>query len=214
MLKKMTIISLLGVVIIILVAVLSNLWVIRSTLSQVYGNLNLVPKNKVGLVLGTSPELQNGRTNQYFTSRIEAAAQLFHDGKVNHLILSGDNGTKIYNEPEAMKLALIELGVPAENLTLDYAGFRTLDSVVRCKKIFGQNSFTIISQKWHNHRAIFIANANGLNAVAYNAPKVINATRKATSREYLARVKAVLDIYVLRKSPKFLGEKENIDLNG
>jgi Uncharacterized membrane protein len=210
----MTIISFLGVVTIILVAVLSNLWIIRSTHSQIYDKLNIIPNNKVGLVLGTSPELSSGRTNQYFTSRMEAAAQLFHAGKVNHLILSGDNGTKIYNEPEAMQVALIELGVPVENLTLDYAGFRTLDSVVRCKKIFGQNNFTVISQKWHNHRALFIANANGLNAVAYNAPKVTNATRKATSREYLARVKALLDIYVLRKTPKFLGEKENIDLNG
>ena len=206
--------SLLGVLFIIGLALLSNIWVIHSTHTQVFDKLTNLPNNKVGLVLGTSPELPNGQANLYFTSRIEAAAQLFHAGKVNHLILSGDNGTKKYNEPEAMKTALINLGVPENKLTLDYAGFRTLDSVVRCQKIFGQNDFTVISQKWHNHRALFIANANELNAVSYNAPKVINATRKATNREYLARVKAVLDIYVLKKDPKFLGEKENIDLNG
>jgi len=113
-----------------------------------------------------------------------------------------------------MQEALIKLGVPKEKLTLDFAGFRTLDSVVRCQKIFGQDSFTVISQKWHNHRAVFIANSKGMKAIAYNAPKVVNATRKATNREYLARVKAVLDIYVFRKSPKFLGKKEIIDLNG
>lgn len=206
--------TLLGVFTIIGLVVFSNIWVINSTKSQVFEDLTSLPKNKVALVLGTSPILQNGRANLYFESRIAAAAELYHAGKVEHLILSGDNGTKIYNEPEAMQLALIELGVPIEKLTLDFAGFRTLDSVVRCQKIFGQDSFTIISQKWHNHRAVFIANANGLNAVAYNAPKVINATRKATNREYLARVKAVLDIYIFRKAPKFLGEKENFDLNG
>jgi len=196
------------------VVILSNLWVIHSTKSQVFEELKTLPNNKVALVLGTSPELFNGQTNHYFVSRMEAAAQLYHAGKVEHLVLSGDNGRKVYNEPEAMQEALIELGVPREKLTLDFAGFRTLDSVVRCQKIFGQNNFTVISQKWHNHRALFIANANGMNAIAYNAPKVVNATRKATNREYLARVKAVLDIYILRKSPKFLGEKENIDLNG
>jgi len=214
MLKKMMVIFVLGFSLIIGVVALSNIWVIQSTYSQVFEQSNALPVNKVGLVLGTSPMLKNGRPNLYFESRMKAAAELYHARKVEHLLLSGDNGNKKYNEPEAMQQALIELGVPIEKLTLDYAGFRTLDSVVRCDKIFGQNSFTIISQKWHNHRAIFIANANGFNAIAYNAPRVINATRKATNREYLARVKAVLDIYILRKSPKFLGEKENIDLNG
>lgn len=214
MLKKMMAILVLGFSLIIGIVVIANIWVINSTQSQVFEQLSALPKNKVALVLGTSPILPNGRTNLYFQSRMAAAAELYHAGKVEHLILSGDNGTKIYNEPEAMQQALVELGIPSKKLTLDFAGFRTLDSVVRCQKIFGQESFTVISQKWHNHRAVFIANANGLNAVAYNAPKVVNATRRATNREYLARVKAVLDIYIFRKSPKFLGEKENIDLNG
>lgn len=209
----MTIIFL-GAVTIIGLVVLSNIWVIQSTKSQVFAAIDTLPNNKVALVLGTSPKLPNGQTNLYFESRMEAAAQLYHAGKVEHLVLSGDNGRKIYNEPEAMQKALVKLGVPIEKLTLDYAGFRTLDSVVRCQKIFGQDNFTVISQKWHNHRAVFIANAKGMNAIAYNAPKVVNATRKATNREYLARVKAVLDIYIFRKAPKFLGEKENIDLNG
>jgi len=207
-------IFLLGFSLLVGLIFLSNIWVIQSTYPQVYEEIDSVPENKVGLVLGTSPVLPNGQPNQYFKSRMAAAAQLFHTGKVDHLILSGDNGTKKYNEPEAMQKALLEVGIPANKLTLDYAGFRTLDSVVRCQKIFGQDSFTIISQKWHNHRALFIANSNGLRAVAYNAPKVINATKKATNREYLARVKAVLDVYILKKSPKFLGKKENIDLNG
>ncbi len=207
-------ISLLGFSLLVGLVLLANVWVIQSTYSQVYEDLDLVPYNQVGLVLGTSPVLKNGQSNLYFKSRMQATAELFHAGKVEHLILSGDNGTKKYNEPEAMQQALIELGVPIEKLTLDYAGFRTLDSVVRCQKIFGQNRFTVISQKWHNHRALFIANSNELNAVAYNAPEVINASHKATNREYLARVKAVLDIYIFNKSPKFLGEKENIDLNG
>ncbi len=214
MLKKMTAIFLLGFSLIAGSVLLANIWVIQSTYLQVYEQPDGVPVNKVGLLLGTSPSLANGRSNLYFKSRMQAAAELYHAGKVAHLILSGDNGTKKYNEPEAMQQALIQLGVPKDKLTLDYAGFRTLDSVIRCEKIFGQDRFTIISQKWHNHRALFIANSRGLDAVAYNAPKVVNASRKATNREYLARVKAVLDIYILGKEPKFLGKKENIDLNG
>ena len=187
---------------------IANLWVMQSTKNSLFATVEKIPPHKVGLVLGTSPTLSNGRNNLYFTSRITAAVDLYRAGKVTHLILSGDNGTHSYNEPKAMQEALLKQGIPDTAITLDYAGFRTLDSVVRCKEIFGQSSFTIISQKWHNYRAVFIAQSYDLNVAAYNAPKVINASSKAKIREVLARVKAILDLYLFNKQPKFLGEEE------
>ena len=103
-----------------------------------------VPYNKVGLVLGTSPKMPSGKPNFYFTSRINAAATLYKSGKVSYLLVSGDNGSRNYDEPTAMRDALIAAGVPAKAIYLDYAGFRTLDSVVRAREIFGQTSITII----------------------------------------------------------------------
>lgn len=212
MLKKKLYLVIITVVFVLLVIIgLANLWVVQSTKNNLYSDINKVPSNKVGLVLGTTPTLANGRKNGFFTSRISAAVNLYKAGKVSHLILSGDNGSHSYNEPKAMREALLRQGIPDTAITLDYAGFRTLDSVVRCKEIFGQSSFTIISQKWHNHRAVFIANAYDISTHAYNAPRVINASPKTTLREYLARVKAVLDLYLFNKQPKFLGEKLNIE---
>ena len=147
----------------------------------------------------------------YFTYRILAAYELFKTGKVQILLLSGDNHVKGYDEPSDMKEALIHMGVPDSCIVVDYAGFRTLDSVVRCKEIFGEDSITIVSQEFHNQRALFIANKHGINAVAYNAKEVNrNYSFKTKFREYFARVKCVLDIYVLHSSPKFLGEKVKI----
>jgi len=210
LLKKILTLLIIAIVLVFLVVLFTNLWIISSTKSSLYDEVNALPVNKAGLVLGTSPNLSSGRQNLYFTSRMTAAEKLYKTGKVSYLILSGDNGTRAYNEPQAMREALLQRGIPDSALTLDYAGFRTLDSVVRCHEIFGQSSFTIITQEWHNYRAVFIANAYDLNAVAYNAPKVRDASSKAKLREYLARVKAVLDIYVFGKGPKFLGDEEEI----
>ena len=125
----------------------------------------------------------------------------------------GDNGNRGYNEPEDMKQALLEKGVPEKAMTLDYAGFRTLDSVVRCKEVFQQTDFIIVSQAFHNHRALFIARQKGMAAVAFNARSVGGASGlKLNLREYLARTKAVLDLYFLKKNPRFLGEKIDIPL--
>ena len=116
-------------------------------------------------MLGTSPKLRNGEDNLYFLYRIQATADLYKAGKISYILISGDNSRSNYNEPESMKQALIRLGIPSKVIYLDYAGLRTLDSVVRAKKIFGQNSITIISQKFHNERAIFIAQAYGIDAL-------------------------------------------------
>lgn len=183
-----------------------NEWIERSTKNKVFDQVSAIPSNKVGLLLGTIEILPNGRRNLYFDFRIEAAAQLYKAGKIRYIVASGDNHIKGYDEPTMMKNALMRKGIPESAIYLDYAGFRTLDSVVRCKEIFGQNQFTIISQPFHNQRAIFIASSKGLKTVGFNARNIARRYGwKIIIREYFARVKAVLDIYILRKQPKFLG---------
>jgi len=190
----------------IAVIFICNEWVERSTKNKVFDNVSDIPTNKVGLLLGTIEILPNGRRNLYFDFRIQATVDLYKAGKIKYIVASGDNHTKSYDEPTAMKEALMRKGIPESAIYLDYAGFRTLDSVVRCSEIFGQKGFTIISQLFHNQRAIFLANSKDLKAVGFNARNVSRRYGlKVILREYLARVKAVLDIYILRKKPKFLG---------
>lgn len=206
-------ISGIGLLLLLFFIWICNLWVERSTSEQVFDTIKAMPANEVGLVLGTSKYLSGGYQNPYFYYRIAAAAQLYHAGKVKHLLLSGDNSLKSYNEPKQMQAALIEKGVPESAITLDYAGFRTLDSVVRSKAVFGQQKITIISQKFHNQRAIFIANRRGVKAVGYNAKDIsFRLGIKIRLREYLARCKAILDMTILNKQPKFLGEKITITI--
>jgi SanA protein len=172
---------------------------------------NRIPHNRVGLVLGTSANRRDGKPNPYFMYRMQAAADLFRQQKVDFLILSGDNSSRFYNEPAMMKACLARMGIPENRIYLDYAGLRTLDSVVRCQKIFGQSRFTIISQAFHNQRAIFIARHFGIDAVGYNAQDVEGSGGLKTElREVFARVKVFLDLYLLNKQPKYLGEKIEI----
>lgn len=173
-------------------------------------NLTNLPNEKVGLVLGTSKTLADGRVNLYFKYRIDAATELYKAGKVQYFIVSGDNSVEHYNEPEDMKLALMTNGVPETQIFEDFAGFRTLDSVVRAKEIFGQKSFIIISQRFHNERAIFLAQKNGIEAYGYNA-KDVNAYSgfKTNLREKFARAKVFLD-FALGVEPKFGGDKVHI----
>ena len=176
-----------------------------------YDNAAKVPKTKVALVLGTAARTIHNRPNLFFKKRMDAAAKLYKSGKVRHLLVSGDNHVKSYNEPEDMQQALIARGVPASAITLDFAGFRTFDSVVRAKEVFGQSSIIIVSHPFHNQRAVFIAREKGIEAYGYNAGKVsTRVSPKTYVREYFARVKAVLDVYVLQTEPKFLGKKEII----
>lgn len=190
---------------------LCQLFVKSAGSGHLYESVSKIPARDVGLVLGTSEHLGNGQENPYFAKRIEAATQLYKEGKVKYLLLSGDNRTKDYNEPEAMKKALIAAGVPEKAITLDYAGLRTLDSIVRAKEIFGQDKFTIISQESHDERALLIARHYGIDAIAYAAPDVaFKYAVGAHVREWFARVKCILDLYLLRTAPKHLGNKETL----
>jgi SanA protein len=204
------------VIIVLLVAAFilaSNIWIIESTKGNIFTDVNQVPYNTVALVLGTSNKLTDGSPNPFFENRIRTAALLYHQRKVSHFILSGDNRTQYYNEPFAMKRALMKLGVPDSVITLDYAGLRTLDSVVRSKEIFGQDKLTIITQSFHSYRALFISEYYDISAIAI----ITNEQPREDApivywREYLARTKAVLDLYILKTAPRHLGDKEHLDL--
>lgn len=177
----------------------------KSAESHVFSDVNLIPKNKVGLVLGTSKYLKNGTVNLYFKYRIEATVELFQNNKIEYVLISGDNSKIDYDEPTDFKNELIDRGIPEERIVLDYAGFRTLDSIVRAKAVFGLTNFTLISQQFHNERALYLATKNGINAIAYNAKNVSNRYGvKVRIREYFARTKVFLDI-LFKVKPKFLG---------
>jgi SanA protein len=200
----------------ILVVVVANIWVVTSTSSKVFLDSQELPdsdSDKVALVLGTSQKLVNGSPNPFFENRIRAAAMLYKEGKVDHFILSGDNRTKYYNEPASMKKALMNYGVPDSVITLDYAGLRTLDSVVRSKEIFGQEKLIIITQSFHSYRALFISRYYDIDAVVLVAQEPPQETAlKVYFREYFARTKAVLDLYILKTAPRHLGEKEPLNI--
>lgn len=195
---------------IVAIIILGNYWVTSTVETLVHQNVEETSYSDVALVLGTSRSIDGRVENPFFTHRITAAAELYFAGKVKHILVSGDNSSVSYNEPRDMKKALIARGVPAHCITMDFAGLRTLDSVVRSNKIFQQQRITIVSQEFHNYRALFIAQKYGIDAIAYNAAYPKYASNRTIYREYLARIKAVLDLYVFRTSPKFLGEKVDI----
>lgn len=177
----------------------------------VFSKIDEVPPAKVAVLLGTSRYLSNGKQNLYFKYRMDAATELFRKGKVEYILVSGDNSERSYNEPRAMRQALIERGIPPERIVLDFAGFRTLDSMVRAREVFGQQNFIVVSQEFHNQRAVFIARAKGIDAVGFNARDVeVSAGLRTRLREVFARGKMLLDLYVLNTQPKFLGEEVKI----
>ena len=183
-------------------------WMARD---HVYHNVNDVPVRYAAVVLGCVKKV-GGYPNTFFTKRIEAAKKLYDEGKVQYLIVSGDNSHNGYDEPTDMKAALIEKGVPANRIYCDYAGFRTLDSILRARKVFGQPDFIVVSQHFHNERAVYIARRYGMDdVVAYDAADAETGWMvKMYARELLSRVMAVLDVEILQTKPKFLGKRIEI----
>lgn len=187
--------------------------VLSTSRDRVYTELTtgIRPAN-AALVLGCAKTPPDGRGNLYFKYRVAAAAELYHAGLVRHLIVSGDNSRKDYDEPTDMKNALVARGIPAERIHCDYAGFRTLDSVVRAREIFQQERIIVVSQEFHAQRAVYLARHHGIDAIGFAAQDVTSpAGLRTRLRENLARVKAVLDVHILRTSPKFLGAPIPLD---
>jgi SanA protein len=189
---------------------LCNFTINSSTKGKTFSRVDEVPQNQVGLVLGTAKKIVSGQPNHYYSFRINATIELYNAKKIAYVLVSGDNGSRYYNEPKTIKNDLIAGGIPAEKIFLDYAGFRTLDSMVRAKEVFGLEKVTVISQKFHNERAIYLAQKKGLTAVGFNAKDVTgNSGLKIHLREYLARVKVFIDL-LFNTQPKFYGERIEI----
>lgn len=189
---------------------LANYTVNRSARDLVHDSIKNTPEKKVGLLLGTGKFLRNGHINLFYKYRIDATIALYKAGKIKYILISGDNSRKGYDEPTNMKEDLIAAGIPETVIYLDYAGFRTLDSIVRCKMVFGERDILVISQQFHNERALYIAAANDMTAEGFNAKTVSKRYgAKTYIREYLARTKMFLDL-LFGKDPKFLGEEIKI----
>lgn len=204
--------ALAGLVLVLYLSALFVSWRIDETAGpRLYADLEQLPHNDVGLVLGTSRNRGNG-LNEFYAHRIAAAAQLYRNGKIRHIIVSGSNPSKYYNEPEAMRRDLVEAGVPNDCITEDRGGLRTLDSVVRAHKVMGQTSFTIVSQRFHAARAVYIGTSRGLDVVAYCAQDASGPVLLSSRmREYGARMMAMWDLNVWNTQPRDLGRPVEIN---
>ena len=171
-------------------------WISWSSRAYLYDSVQEIPARQVALVLGTAKYTTDGRVNLYYRARIDAAAALYRSGKAQYFIVSGDNRSLSYNEPAQMRNDLINAGVPAERIQPDYAGLRTLDSVLRAEKVFGNRDYIIVSQPFHNARAVFLARKNGQQVIAFNAanPGTVKYRLKTQVREIAARLRAVWDL--------------------
>lgn len=193
----------------LLLLFLADFYVGAFSAGRVFGDLADVPHCRAALVLGCGKYVE-GRPNLFYQYRIDAAAALWQAGKIDAVLVSGDNSRKDYDEPSSMKADLVEKGIPAEYIAIDYAGFRTLDSVVRAGKVFGLNDYVVVSQPFHCRRAVYLANQNGQSAIGYCARDVAGPSGlKVRLRETLARAKAVVDI-LISKQPRFLGQPETM----
>lgn len=181
----------------------------RRITGRCYDDASEIPTNHVGLVLGCTRTLESGRPNLYFVYRIEAAAALFRAGKVDVLLVSGASHRADVDEAASMKEALVEAGVPEAVVVCDCHGYRTIDSVLRAKRVYGQEKLTIVSQAFHNHRAIYIAEHHGIEAIGFDAVDVAPPRgRLVRIREYFARMRVLVDIHVSNTQPRVLGERE------
>jgi SanA protein len=191
----------------LLLSVIWNAYVSRSVKNLVHADISSIEDRHTGLLLGTSKYIATGKPNLYYEYRIASAAALYRTGMIDYVLVSGDNGTVYYNEPAVMLKDLVAAGVPKECIVQDFAGFRTLDSVVRSQKVFGEEKVTIISQRFHVERALFLAKHYNIAAIGFCADDVdAYYGAKTMVREHFARVKLFIDLYVLDTQPKFLGE--------
>ncbi len=179
-------------------------WISRKTKPYIYHELKNVPRRQVGVVLGTAKYYRTGGINQFYLYRMQGAINAYNSGKVNYLLLSGDNALQSYNEPVTMRRDLIAAGVSPADIVLDYAGFRTLDSIVRTRKVFNTDDFIIITQRFHCERALLIALYMRIQAHCYAVPSPKNMLT-VRIREIFARLTAVADLYLVQREPRFLG---------
>ena len=182
-----------------------NYHIVSTSDHKLFNDIEQVPYNKVGLLLGTSKYSQEGGKNDHYWLRVKGAVQLFKHHKIDYILISGDNGTPYYDEPSTIRRDLLLQGIPSNRIYRDYAGFRTLDSIIRARDVFKLSRFTLISQETHNRRALYIAHKSGIEAIAFNAGKGVHANWENRVREVLARVLAFVEVNILKTKPKYLG---------
>lgn len=212
---KVFVLALGGAVLLVSALMLTvNLWVLYTTRERIHRVVAECPVERVGIVFGTSRWTRAGGRNPHFEGRMQAAAELARTGRVKHLLLSGDNSTRYYNEPIVMWRDLRGRDIPDSMLTLDYAGFSTFDTLARAKHVFGVEEALLVTQAWHLPRALFIADAMGMQVQGCAAPE--NSAKRGVlelrAREWLARVATVGDLYLWSRQPRFLGPLELISL--
>ncbi len=171
-----------------------ELAVYNASKGRVYSNVEEIPHREVGLLLGTNPKGRRGGINMFYNHRIDAAVALYEAGKVDRILISGAKKGIGYDEPQAMREALVARGVPDSILILDGQGFHTIESIVRAKEVYQVDSVTVISQEFHNRRSLYMAKHNGLDAIAFNAANTTILRWRVIMflRERASRVKAVL----------------------
>ncbi|SFU57542.1 SanA protein [Xenorhabdus koppenhoeferi] len=192
------------IAVLMLTAIMLDRWISWKTAPYIFDDLRQLPEREVGMVLGTSKYYKSGTYNQYYFYRIQGAVNAYNGGKIKYLLLSGDNAQHNYNEPITMRKDLLKAGIPASSIVMDFAGFRTLDSIVRTRKVFDTDDFTIITQRFHCERALFIAMHFDIEAQCYAVPSPKNMMT-IRFREVLARLGALTDLYILKREPRFLG---------
>ena len=194
--KKLLIFVMIMIAIGLFVVIACQIVVKHSAKGRMYNDVKEIPHREIGLLLGTNPLGRSGRPNQFYLRRIDATVAMYEAGKVDRIIISGARRGDAYDETAAMREALVDRGVPDSILVLDGEGFRTIASIKRAKEVFGADSLTIISQQFHNERALFMAQHNGMDAIAYNAANTSSRRWRVimTLRECLSRVKAVFEV--------------------
>ncbi len=183
-----------------------------SAQNAIYTSPQRCPEYEIAILFGCGKYVSGGRTNLYYLYRIRAAVDLYKAGNAQHILVSGDNHVNSYNEPEAMKQDLMLDGVPESAITLDYAGFSTFETLIRAKEIFGVKSAILITQPFHLPRALYLAQAHGIQAVGYAAKEPYRSlqTTKTEVREILARFATFGDLHIWNRQPRFLGKQEYI----
>ena len=188
----------LSILTIVIIIASCNLIVIHYSKDKLYDNAKDIPYKEVGLLLGTSPRTKGGHANIYYAYRVEAAVKLYKAKKIGRILISGDGREKNYDEPKYIRRDLIKRGIPANKIILDRKGLRTFDSVIRAKEVYGYSEFTVISQKFHNERAVFLAGYNDMDAIGCNAKDAPNqkgeSAKRMKLREVFAKGKVFIDL--------------------
>lgn len=164
---------------------------------KIYTDIAELPQREYAIVLGTAKFYSKDVINEYYKYRLEAAKQLISTEKASKLLVSGDNKTPYYNEPKTMTNDLVKMGIPLKKIKQDYAGYTTLDSIVRAKLVYKLPPFTIVSQRFHCERALLIAKFRDIDAICY-AAKYPDGAYQVRLREFLARAGMILNLLIER----------------